>query len=95
MADPRFDVTLNEGNDGANDRVLHSCCEEGQASAHARGDIPLILICIILLPGEEQDNNGHDFRQGDLGEIPGDDLGLLSILLSLQHAPVSNALVKP
>jgi hypothetical protein len=82
-----FDIGLDERNDGGYNRILGCHSKEIGACGCGHRYIPFVIIGAFVFGEEWKD--WYDLRQGDLGELPWFDFGLLTVVQSLYIVSLS------
>lgn len=79
----RTDIRLDEGDYCGHDVICDGLGQKTQTCASGHGDIPLVLVCILLLASQQLEKDWQDFRKRDLGKEFTLGLGDFSILSGL------------
>ena len=83
-----LDVSFDERYNGRHYRVLDSACEECKAGSGSHRDIPLVLICVFFLLGEQEKQDGSNFRKSDFGKMLGFRFGTFTVICGLRRLSV-------
>jgi hypothetical protein len=70
---------LDEGHDGLDDGVGNVAGEKLETGRGGHRLGPLVLVGVLLLLGEELEENGKNLVEGHLGKVLGHDGGLLAV----------------